>query len=97
MRRVLAVAVFSSLAMSGYAQAPGRSMTGLIDQQGQFTNIRLVFPDGTELRAERMTLADGKAEASMEEMMLMLAGRKPVSASGEFVLSGDVRLTFSAR
>ena len=98
MRRVIAIAVFSSLAISGDAQAPrsGPAWFAFIDTQGQVTNVRLIFPDGTELRAERMAVATGAADDAVRQLMSIqmpgLSAAKPVTR--EWVLSGDVRITF---
>jgi hypothetical protein len=104
-RRILAIALFSGLAMSGHAQtqAPAgrRDVTGSIDSEGRLSNVRLVLSEGVVLRAERLAVIDANgqtisyAERVKNDLRLAAEGKQPGPI--EYVLSGEVKLTFPGR
>ena len=101
----LAIAIVSAMVLSVQAQAPSSVLPRLTGLMGDVpSRVLLVFPDGTELRADRMERADplgattfrtgSDASGSFTVEMLEGGAWKPVPPPTEFVLTGNVRLKF---
>jgi hypothetical protein len=107
-RTLLAIAIVSAVVVSGKAQAPasipGPTIEASSTQGIGITEVRVLFADGSVIRADSMVRADKinanrfRSSRTPRTLEMFEDGEwKPVPAPTEFILSGDVRLRMGGR